>query len=209
LEPRFVPILKLPLAHKGLPALMFLAAGLLTAPAVAANTAEDEVLRPAQSLEGNFLSAYVAGSARDTEAATIFFREAIQEDSRNQELLERAFVAFLANGSMTEAVRAAERLSVQDPSNNLAQFALAVRSLKGQKYADARTRLSKGTRGRQADLTATLLTAWTYAGSKDGKQALATIDKLKNERAFDQFREYHRGCGGQPGRGREALQGGL
>jgi tetratricopeptide (TPR) repeat protein len=191
LEPRFVPILKLPLAHKGLPALMFLAAGLLTAPAVAANTAEDEVLRPAQSLEGNFLSAYVAGSARDTEAATIFFREAIQEDSRNQELLERAFVAFLANGSMTEAVRAAERLSVQDPSNNLAQFALAVRSLKGQKYADARTRLSKGTRGRQADLTATLLTAWTYAGSKDGKQALATIDKLKNERAFDQFREYH------------------
>ena len=186
-----MPILKLPLAYKGLPALMFLAAGLLTAPAVAANTAEDEVLRPAQSLEGNFLSAYVAGSARDTEAATIFFREAIQEDSRNQELLERAFVAFLANGSMTEAVRAAERLSVQDPSNNLAQFALAVRSLKGQKYADARTRLSKGTRGRQADLTATLLTAWTYAGSKDGKQALATIDKLKNERAFDQFREYH------------------
>ena len=46
-------------------------------------------------------------------------------------------------------------------------------------------------RGRQADLTATLLTAWTYAGSKDGKQALATVDKLKNERAFNQFREYH------------------
>ena len=88
------------------------------------------MLRPAQSLEGNFLSAYVAGSARDTEAATIFFREAIQEDPRNQELLERAFVAFLANGSMTEAIRAAERLSVQDPSNNLAQFALAVRALK-------------------------------------------------------------------------------
>ena len=68
-----------------------------------ANTAPNETLRPAQSLEGNFLSAYVAGSARDTEAATVFFREAIQEDPRNQELLERAFVAFLANGSMPEA----------------------------------------------------------------------------------------------------------
>ena len=119
-----MPILKLPSARKGLPALLLMTAGLLAVPAVA-NTAEDEMLRPAQSLEGNFLSAYVAGSARDTEAATIFFREAIQEDPRNQELLERAFVAFLANGSMTEAIRAAERLSAQDPSNNLAQFALA------------------------------------------------------------------------------------
>ena len=208
-----MPTLKLPSARKGLPALLLMTAGLLAAPAAVANTAEDEMLRPAQSLEGNFLSAYVAGSARDTEAATIFFREAIQEDPRNQELLERAFVAFLANGSMTEAIRAAERLSVQDPSNNLAQFALAVRALKGQKYADARARLSKGMRGRQADLTATLLTAWTYAGSKDGKQALATVDKLKNERAFDQFREYHAALiadvVGNSSRGREALQGRL
>nr|WP_051435112.1 tetratricopeptide repeat protein [Microvirga flocculans] len=169
---------------------MLMAASLLAAPVAAANT-DDEILRPAQSLEGNFLSAYVAGSARDTEAASIFFREAIQEDPRNQELLERAFVAFLANGSMADAIRAAERLSAQDASNNLAQFALSVRSMKNQKYADARARLSKSIRGRQADLTATLLTAWTYAGSKDGKQALATVDKLKNERAFDQFREYH------------------
>ena len=71
----------------------------------------------------------------------------------------------------------------------------------------------RGMRGRQADLTATLLTAWTYAGSKDGKQALATVDKLKNERAFDQFREYHAALiadvVGNCGRGREALQGRL
>jgi tetratricopeptide (TPR) repeat protein len=189
LEPRFVPTLKILKSRKGLPALI-LAAGLLAAPAAVANATE-EILEPAQSLEGNFLSAYVAGSARDTEAATVFFRQAIQEDPRNQELLERAFVAFLANGSMPDAIRAAERLSGQDGSNNLAQFALSVRAIKTQKYADARARLSKSIRGRQADLTATLLSAWTFAGSKDGKQALATVDKLKNERAFDQFREYH------------------
>jgi tetratricopeptide (TPR) repeat protein len=191
LEPRFVPTFKLPVARKGLSAFVLMTAGLLAAPAMANATDADEALKPAASLEGNFLSAYVAGAARDTDAATIFFREAVQDDPRNQELLERAFVAFLANGSMAEATRAAERLSVQDSSNNLAQFALSVRALKSQKYADARARLSKGARGRQADLTATLLTAWSFAGSKDGKQALATVDKLKNERAFDQFREYH------------------
>jgi len=186
-----VPTFKLPLSRKGLPALVLTAVGLLASPALAVNTDPNEVLRPAQSLEGNFLSAYVAGSARDTEVASLFFREAIQEDPGNQELLERGFVAFLASGSMQEAYRAAERLSTRDSSNNLAQFALAVRAFKAQKYADARARLAKGMRGRQADLTATLLTAWAYAGAKDGKQALAMVDKLKNERAFNQFREYH------------------
>lgn len=186
-----MPTFKLPLARKGLPVLVLTAASLLAAPAMAINTDPNEPLRPAQSLEGNFLSAYVAGSARDTEAASVFFREAISEDPGNQELLERGFVAFLASGAMPEAYRAAERLSARDASNNLAQFALGVRALKNQKYADARSRLARGTRGRQADLTATLLTAWAYAGAKDAKQALATVDKLKNERAFNQFREYH------------------
>ncbi len=62
---------RLPLARRGLPALVLLAAGLLAAPAVAANTDPNEVLRPAESLEGNFLAAYVAGSARDTNAASV------------------------------------------------------------------------------------------------------------------------------------------
>jgi tetratricopeptide (TPR) repeat protein len=194
LEPRFVPTFKLPLTRKGLPALVLMAAGLLATPALATNTDPDNVLRPAQSLEGNFLSAYVAGSARDTEAASLYFREAIQEDPGNQELLERGFVAFLSSGSMQEAYRAAEKLSARDSSNNLAQFALAVRSMKAQKYADARSRLAKSVRSRQADLTATLLTAWAYAGSKDGKQALAAADKLRGQPGndpFKQFREYH------------------
>ncbi|MBZ6075960.1 tetratricopeptide repeat protein [Microvirga sp. WGZ8] len=176
-------------ARKGLPALVFAAATLLTAPAFAVNTDPNETLKPAQSLEGNFLAAYVAGSAHDTAAATTFFREAIQEDPRNQELVERAFVAFLANGSMGEAYRTAEQLTSRDQSNNLARFALAVQSLKAKKYGDARAKLN--VKGRPADLTGTLLTAWAYAGAKDGKQALATVDKLKSERAFNQFREYH------------------
>ncbi|WP_230530653.1 tetratricopeptide repeat protein [Microvirga roseola] len=187
-----MPTFRLPLARKGLPAIAFLAAGLLAAPALAANTDPNVSLVPAESLEGNFLSAYVAGSARDTAAASVFYREAIQDDPRNQELLERAFVAFLASGAMNEAVRVAERLTARDPSNNLAQFALAVRSLKDKKYADARARLDKGNRERAADLTATLLSAWTYAGSaKNGKKALETVDRLKKEQAFNQFRQYH------------------
>jgi tetratricopeptide (TPR) repeat protein len=190
-EPLLVPIFNSPFARKGLSILALSVAGFVAAPAMAASAEPSETIRPASSLEGNFLAAYVAGVARDTAAATVFFREAIQEDPRNQELLERGFVAFLGNGSMSEAYRAAERLSVRDPSNNLAQFALAVRDIKDKRYADARTRITGGKRSRRMDLTATLLNAWAYAGAKDGKRALAAVDQLKSERAFNQFREYH------------------
>jgi tetratricopeptide (TPR) repeat protein len=166
----------------------------MTVPAHAAREdAGMEVLEPAASLEGNFLAAYIAGASRDTAAAATFYREAIKADSRNAELLERAFVAFLADGAMQEAFRAAERLTARDGSNGLAQLVLGVRSIKARQYAAARTHLSKGGRGRQADLTATLLTAWAHAGAGEGKKALEAIDRLKSERAFTLFRDYHAG----------------
>jgi tetratricopeptide (TPR) repeat protein len=190
-EPSFVPTLRFPSAIRGLSVLVLSAACLAAAPAWAANSDPTEVLEPADSLEGNFLAAYIAGAARDTAAATTFFREAVKADPRNLELLERAFIAFLADGAMAEAFQAAEKLVARDKSNGLAQFALGVRALKGRQYKTARSHLGNGGRGRQADVTATLLTAWAHAGAGDGKEALATVDRLKSERAFNQFREYH------------------
>lgn len=179
---------------RGLAALVLSAVCLTAAPAHAAREETGtEALEPANSLEGNFLAAYIAGAARDTAAAATFYREAIKADPRNMELLERAFVAFLADGSMQEAFRAAERLTARDGTNGLAQLVLGVRSVKARQYATARTHLSKGGRGRQADLTATLLTAWAHAGAGEGKKALEAIDRLKNERAFTLFRDYHAG----------------
>jgi len=190
LEPSFVPILRSQSAARGLSALV-LTLALAATPVWAATPNAAEALEPADSLEGNFLSAYIAGASRDTAAATAFFREAIKADPRNQELMERAFVAFLADGSMAEAFRTAERLVSVEPANGLAQFALGVRSLKARQFQAARASLTKGGRGRQADLTATLLTAWAYAGAGDGKKALETVDRLKSERAFTGFQQYH------------------
>src|SRR3954465_13379065 len=149
--------------------------------------------QPADSLEGNYLAAYVAGAARDTAAAATFYREALKEDMRNPDLVERAFVSFLADGAMQEGFKSAERLSGKEATSSLAQLALGVRDLKARQYASARGFLMKGSKGRAADLTATLLTAWSYAGAGDGKKALETVDKLKGERAYAVFRDYHAG----------------
>jgi tetratricopeptide (TPR) repeat protein len=186
-----VPCTILSSACRGLSALVLSVA--LAGPVLAANPDPNTAIEPAESLEGNFLSAYIAGASRDTAAAVTFFREAIKEDPRNAELLERAFVAFLADGATADAFRLAERIVARDPSNSLAQFTMGVRALRAKQYATARTALQKGGRGRAADLTATLLTAWAYAGAGEGRRALETADRLKGERAFTQFREYHAG----------------
>ena len=123
----------------------------------------NEQLDTAESLEGNYLAAIVAGAGRDLGAASVYLREAIKGDPQNNDLLERAFVAFLADGAMPDAFRAADRLIQRDPSNGLAQLAVGIRALKQKSYATARNHLQRGGRGRLLGLGA--------AGNKTGKQS--------------------------------------
>ena len=148
---------------------------------------------PAESLEGNFLSAYIAGAARDTTAAATYYREAVKADPRNAELVERAFISLLADGALPDAFRSAERLVSRDATNGLANLALGVRQIKAGQWAAARQNFSRSGKGAATDLTATLLTAWSYAGAGDGKKALETVGKLRGERYYNTFRDYHAG----------------
>ncbi len=143
-----------------------------------------------ESPAGNYLAALVAGAERDTLAASTYFREALRADPHNADLTERAFVASLANGNMPEAFSLSERLLKIDPSNGLANLALGIRAIKQNRWNAARGFLAKGGAGRQRDLTATLLTAWSYVGGGEAKRALPMVDKLRDE-AFSVFRDYH------------------
>lgn len=161
---------------------------------VAARTQDNPVVampfEVGDSPSGNYLAAVVAGSERDTIAAATFFREVLRFDPHNKDLIERAFVATLSNGDMQNAFGLAERLIARDPNNGLANLALAVKALKAHQFALARAHLARGA-GEQPDLTSTLLTAWSYAGSGQTKKAMASIDKLTDD-GFAVFRDYHK-----------------
>ncbi len=150
-------------------------------------------LDTAESLEGNYLAAIVAGAGRDLGAASVFLREAIKGDPQNNDLLERAFVAFLADGAMPDAFRAADKLIQRDPSNGLAQLAIGIRALKQKNYQTARNHLQRGGRGRAADITATLLSAWSQLGSGQTTRAIETLERLRGEPSYNLFRDYHAG----------------
>ncbi len=148
-------------------------------PAAAQARNATETLSAAESSSGNFLAALVADASRDARAAAHYFREALREDPRNPELLERAFVASVQDGSFNEAFRLAERVLQRDPNNALALLTLGVRALRNRQFITARSHFQKaGGRGRNADLSAALLTAWTYVGNGNLKQALETVDRF-------------------------------
>ena len=142
------------------------------------------------SPSGNYLAALVAGAERDTAAAATFFRETLRSDPRNPELIERTFVASLSNGDFEQALDLARRLASFDPKNGLAHLVLGVGQLKDGHWIAARREFSTGGAGRESDITATLLSAWSYAGQGDEKRALATIDGLRDG-GFGVFRDYH------------------
>ena len=142
------------------------------------------------SLSGNYLSALVAGADRDTQAASAYFKEVLRSDPRNPELIERTFVAALSNGDVDDALDFARRLVKADARNGLAHMVLGIGQMKDGHWVAARREFASGGAGREHDITATLLTAWSYAGQGDEKRALATIDGLRDT-GFAVFRDYH------------------
>ncbi len=100
------------------------------------------VIEPAESAEGNFLAAVVAGSQRDTNSAAAYLREALRADPRNTELIERSFEAQLAGGNIEEAARLARQMLTRSATISLARLTLAIDAMRARQYGTARERLS-------------------------------------------------------------------
>ena len=145
------------------------------------------------SPSGSYLAARHAGIQRDAGAASAYYRAALRADPKNSELLERAFLSFLVDGEVEESVRLAERLVQVDRTHRIARLVLGVRSIRGKQYQTARTHFAQSIRGPIADLTATLLTAWTQFGTNETKPAIEGIDKLTGPDWYAIFKELHAG----------------
>lgn len=172
-------VLRRSLHPRNLLAAAALVASVVAAPAQARNPANS--FGVAETAYGNFLAGMAAESRKDAAAAAHFYREALRADPRNTEILERAFIAAVQDGAMTDAFRLAERVLQRDPNNALAHLTLGVRALRNRQFQTARSSFLKaGGRGRNADINAALLVAWTYVGGGDLKRALEAIDRFSD-----------------------------
>ena len=143
------------------------------------------------SSAGSFLAARHASVERDAAAAATYYRAALRGDPRNSEILNRAFLAVLANGDVDEATKLAERVLQLDKTDRIARLVIGVRALKQKQYAAARREFAQSVRGPITDLAATLLGAWTQANSGEVRQAVDSIDKLSGADWYAIFKDLH------------------
>jgi tetratricopeptide (TPR) repeat protein len=145
------------------------------------------------SASGSFLAAQHASRERDAAAAATFYRSALRNDPKNNELLDRTFLSVLLNGDVEEAVRLAERVLAVDKEDRIARLVLGVRAIKQKQYQVARQQLTQSIRGPITDLAAVLLSAWTQDTAAESKAAVDAIDKLSGPDWYGIFKELHAG----------------
>jgi tetratricopeptide (TPR) repeat protein len=145
------------------------------------------------STYGNYLAARHANTQRDAGAAAAYYRAALRADPKNGDLLERAFISVLTEGDIDEAVRLAERLLQINRNDRIARLVIGVRAIKQKQYAAARQNLAQSVRGPVTDLTAALLSAWSYYGSNEVRPATETVDHLAGADWYALFKDLHSG----------------
>jgi len=145
------------------------------------------------SMSGSYLAARHAGTQRDAGAAAAYYRAALRNDPKNNELLQRAFLSVLAEGDVEEATRLAEQVVAIDRNDRIARLVIGVKALKQKKYQVAKQNLAQSVRGPITDLAATLLAAWASQGAGESKAAVEAIDKLQGADWYALFKDLHAG----------------
>ncbi|MGE0847174.1 MAG: tetratricopeptide repeat protein, partial [Flavobacteriaceae bacterium] len=135
-----------------------------------ASAADGEVV-VGRTFSGNYLAGRLAYSVKDTSAAATFFRGALAIDPEATQLYDDTLILELASGHEEEAAKLATRMVKMDGRNRLARLLLGVRSFRARQYADARKHQAELDGSPLSELTAGLLSAWTYLGAGDAKGA--------------------------------------
>ncbi len=125
---------------------------------------------------GAYLAGRFAASEMDTAVAAEQFGRALAADPNNPELLQRAFLATLADGR--DATALARRVLQHDPQALLATLDIVVEEAKSGRFDRAESRLRALPRQGAGQLLQPLLLAWSQVGRNQPEAALATLRPL-------------------------------
>lgn len=155
---------------------------------VSASAAEDSEA----SAYGNYLSARLAASEHDMDNAAKLYRESLESDPDNSDLLGRAFLYTAAAGDIDNAADLAKRVVAGESDNRAARLTLAVVSLKRGDFAQARKQINQSGKGPFTALTLSLLDGWAALGGGDTDAGLADLKDLTSEGGTAALVAYHK-----------------
>lgn len=161
--------------------------GIALAPASAMETIE---FGP-DSLSGDYLAGRYAGKLRDMDVAAKYYNRALADDPGNPILIERTFILTLSAGEVAKAEEYAEQVLAFNSQHRMARVTLGLREARRDNFAAAREHFRNAAYTPVGELTAALMSAWSYAGEKKLQEALKALDKLDSTDSFENFKTFH------------------
>jgi tetratricopeptide (TPR) repeat protein len=167
--------------------LPFAAALACAAPALASTA----LVTGAPSAFGSYLAGQQALQDLSTSDAARYFHDATAAEWNNPAVVQRAFMAYLANGDIDRAVSTANHLLDLAPDYVLAKLVVATSELKDRRYRAAAKELDGIAGDDFAAIGSTLVTAWAKVGDNRRADAFAGLDKIAKPGLQDFF-VFHR-----------------
>ena len=143
------------------------------------------------SVTGAYMAGQQALHDLHTDEAARYFSQAAQGDWDNPVLVERAFIAFAADGQIGQAASTAKHLLDLDPNNELAELVVATEALKERRYSAAERMLGAIGQDSFTGITAGILRAWALVGDNRKDEADAALDQL-GQSGLEDFLVFHR-----------------
>ena len=144
-----------------------------------------------QTATGSYLAGQQAITELRTHEAAEFFHDATTEDWNNPLILDRAFIAFAADGQVDAAAETAKRAVELEPDNDLAKLVLATEAFKQRRYDAAIADLDKLDPGTFEGVTGSILKAWAIVGDNRIDDAFGSLDKI-GDGGLEEFLVFHR-----------------
>lgn len=143
------------------------------------------------SVTGAYMAGQQALQDLRTEEAARYFNNAAQGEWDNPILVERAFIAFAADGQIGQAASTAKHLLELDPDNELAELVVATEALKERRYGAAEQMLGAIGQESFTGITAGILRAWALVGDNRKDEADRLLDEL-GQSGLEDFLVFHR-----------------
>ncbi|CAN5271720.1 tetratricopeptide repeat protein [soil metagenome] len=151
----------------------------------------EDLVAEGSSLSGSYLAGRSAGKLRDMDIAAQYFQQALRDDPNNSVLIERVFVFELSEGNIPAAEDYAPRVLSFNSQHRLARIVLGLRDARLRHYDKAREHFRRAAYTPVGELTAALLTAWTYAAQGNQAKAFQALDGLDSNEALANFKAFH------------------
>jgi tetratricopeptide (TPR) repeat protein len=176
-----------------LTAFAFACAALAGVGGVAHTAPQEQAPRPGASTAGNYLAGRHAQATRDMDPALAYLGAVLAREPDNPDLLRRAFVLYLGEGKVADALALAKRMRPEDAARlAYPELLAAVDEIKRGRHADALARLEKFGADGIGSVAAPLLAAWAEMGRGDRKAAEAALERLAGRAETQGFIDLHR-----------------